>query len=296
MARTRMDWMDTLRGGAVVAVIVLHAQLTTSAVSGADLEPLRSLNEQLAVVRMPLLMLLSGVLVSRSLAKGLGRHLDGKVRAILWPYAVWMTFDLTHVMVDSALLGKELPWHMVGEAFYDPPGYLWFLAYLFCFHLIVGFMPPMARVGAIPVCLGLAAFAGADGGTQRFLALLPFFLLGDLLARWLPGRVAPGVAAVANRMQWAPLASVGRASVVYYVCHMLVIVYAVPLLWHGVGLHMPWLVWALAVTGALAAGKALATVQKKPGWRWLFAWPRRDVMQPTAGNTRFPVLRDASSH
>lgn len=291
-----MDWMDTLRGGAVVAVVVLHAQLTTSAVTGADLEPLRSLNELLAVVRMPLLMLLSGVLVSRSLAKGLGRHLDGKVRAILWPYAVWMTFDLTHVMVDSAFLGKELPWHMVGEAFYDPPGYLWFLAYLFVFHVIVGFMPPVARVWAIPTCLAIAAFAGVDGGTQRFLALLPFFLLGDVLARWLPGRVAPAVTAFANRLRWAPLAAVGRASVVYYVCHMLVIVYVVPLLWRVPGLHAPWLVWALGVGAALGVGRALTTAQNKPGWRFLFAWPRRDVMQHTGGNTRFPVLWDVSSH
>lgn len=296
MAHARMDWMDTLRGGAVVAVVVLHAQLTTSAVTGAELEPLRSLNELLAVVRMPLLMMLSGVLVSRSLAKGLGRHLDGKVRAILWPYAVWMAFDLTHVMVDSAVLGKELPWHMVAEAFYDPPGYLWFLAYLFCFHLIVAFLPPAARICAIPVCLTLAAFAGVDGGAQRFLALLPFFLLGDALARWLPGRVAPGVAAFANRLHWAPLAAVGRASVVYYVCHMLVIVYAVPLLWHGLGLQPAWLVWALAVMAAVGVGRALAAVQFRPGWRWLFAWPRRDVMQPTDGNARFPVLWDASSH
>jgi uncharacterized membrane protein YcfT len=211
MVPARMDWMDTLRGGAVVAVVVLHAQLTTSAVTGAELEPLRSLNELLAVARMPLLMLLSGVLLARSLAKGVGRHLDGKVRAILWPYAVWMTFDLTHVMVDCAVQGKELPWHMVGEAFYDPPGYLWFLAYLFCFHLMAAFVPPAARAWSIPVLLAVAAFAPLDGGLQRFVVLLPFFLLGDALARWLPGRVGTRVGPLANRVQWAPLAAVGRA-------------------------------------------------------------------------------------
>jgi hypothetical protein len=77
---------------------------------------------------------------------------------------------------------------------------------------------------------------------------------------------------------------------------MLVVVYAVPLVWHGLGLHLPWLVWGLAVVAALAVGRALSRVQHRPGWRLLFAWPRRDVMQPTAGNTPFPVLRNALSH
>lgn len=292
----RMDWMDTLRGSAVVAVVVLHAQLTTSALTGADLEPLRTLNEVLALVRMPLLMLLSGVLLSRSLAKGVRRQVDGKVRAILWPYAVWMTFDLTHVMIDCAVAGTPLPWHMVGEAFYDPPGYLWFLAYLFCFHLLAAVVPAGVRTVAVPALLVVATATDLTGGAQRFVVLLPFFLLGDVLARTLPGRVPPALARRANRLHVAPLAAVGRSSVVYYVCHMLVVVYAVPLLWHGIELRQPWLVCLLTVAAALGAGRGLAAVQMRPGWRLLFALPRRDVMQPTGGNTPFPVLRDALSH
>ncbi|MDO7866941.1 acyltransferase family protein [Nocardioides jiangxiensis] len=297
MSRARMDWMDTLRGGAVVAVIGLHAQLTTTLVTGAALRPLVWVNEHLEPVRMPLLMLLSGVLLSRSLAKGLHRHVAGKVRAILWPYAVWMAVDLAHVLLDAASAGRPVPWHLVGQAFHDPQGYLWFLGWLFAFHLLAGPLPAPVRtalmVGGFVLAHGVS---GLDPDAARFVWLFPFFLLGDVLGRALPGRVPPAVAVAARRVHVPALASVGRSSIVYYVCHMPVVVYAVPLLWAGLEVRMPWLVWVLTVGLALAAGRALAAVQHAPRWRLLFAWPRANVTQPTVGNTTFPVFRDAMSH
>lgn len=301
MAGQRMEWMDTLRGAAVVAVVVLHVQLTTSAVTGDPLAPLAWLDARLAVVRMPLLMLLSGVLLARSLAKGWRSHVGGKVRAILWPYAVWMAIDLTHVFVDAAVAGRPVPWHMAGEALYDPPGYLWFLAWLFVFHLLAGVLP--ARIRTVAALGGVALAPVVDGvgpDLARFLWLFPFFLLGDVLARALPVALASGAGASANRLSVPALAAVGRSSVVYYVSHMPVVVYAVPLLWSGVGLRVPWVVALLTLTAALAVGRGLSTVQQARGWRWLFAWPRRTrpggVTEPTGRNTHFPVLRDAMSH
>lgn len=297
MARERMEWMDTLRGAAVVAVIVLHVQLTTSSVTGDPLTPLARIDERLADVRMPLLMLLSGVLLSRSLAKGLVGHIEGKVRAILWPYAVWMVVDLTHLFVDAAVGGRPVPWHLAGEALHDPPGYLWFLGWLFAFHLLAALLPESARTGAALTGFALAHLTGGLGpDAERFLWLFPWFLLGDVLARTLPAIVPPGANRAANRLSVPALSAVGRSSLVYYVSHLPVVVYAVPLLWSVVGLRVPWLVGALSLVGALLVARALATAQRRPGWRWLFAWPRRNVMEPTVGNGRFPVLRDALSH
>lgn len=300
MARERMEWMDTLRGGAVVAVLVLHVQLITSAVSGDPLLPLARIDERLADVRMPLLMLLSGVLLPRSLAKGLRTHVVGKVRAILWPYAVWMVVDLTHVFADAAVTGRAVPWEMAGEAVHDPPGYLWFLAWLFAFHVLAAPLPERVRTVAAFSGLALSHLVvGTGPDLGRFLWLFPFFLLGDVLARSLPTLAPAGAGAAANRLSIAPLAAVGRSSIVYYVSHMPVAVYAVPLLW-ACGLRSPWLVAALALAAALGVGRMLAAVQHAPGWRWLFAWPRRpsvvDVMEHTGGNGRLAVLRDAMSH
>lgn len=296
-----MDWMDTLRGAAVLAVVVLHVQLTTSAVTGDPLLPLARLDEQLAGVRMPLLMLLSGVLLPRSLAKGLRRHLGGKVRAILWPYAVWTVLDLGHLFADAVIAGRPVPWRLVGEAIYDPTGYLWFLAWLFVFHLAAGLLTERARTIAAVGGLVLAHVVHpASPELARLVWLLPWFLAGDALARTVPTALPPGVSAAANRLGIAPLAAVGRSSIVYYVSHLPVVVYAVPLLWSGLGVHAPWLVCVLALGASLAISATLARVQRAPYWRWLFAWPeraaRRSVMEPTVGKGRFPVLRDALSH
>ncbi len=277
MARARMDWMDSLRGAAVVAVIIMHARLVTYASSGEDLTFVHEVDRLLVPVRMPLLMALSGVLLARSLAKGRRRHYLGKVRGILWPYAVWMTLDIAHVMVDAAVAMRPLPWHIVGQAFWNPAGYIWFLGYLFLFHALAGVMPATVRSIAVPVMfvvhhyVAAQPWSGAD--LDRVLWLMPYFLLGDLLARALRGRVPRSVAESANRLSIPPLAAVGRASIVYYVVHMLVLVYAVPVLWHGLGMHSTPVVFALATALALGAGRALSRVQHRPGWRWLFAWP-----------------------
>jgi uncharacterized membrane protein YcfT len=297
MARARMDWMDTLRGGAVLAVVVLHAQLTTTLVTGAALAPLVWVNDQLEDVRMPLLMCLSGVLLWRSLAKGPGRHLRGKARAILWPYVVWMTIDLTHVLLDAAAAGRPVPWHLVGQALHDPQGYLWFLAWLFGFHVLAGMIPaPMRTLAMVGGFVAAHVFHGLGPDAQRFVWLFPYFLLGDVLARALQGRVPDRFAVAANRVQMPAVAAVGRSSLVYYVCHMPVVVYVVPVLWSGLEMRMPWLVWLLTVLVALACGRALASVQHRPRWRLLFAWPQRHVTQPTVGNAPFPVFRDVMSH
>ncbi|WP_147384950.1 acyltransferase family protein [Nocardioides cavernaquae] len=272
----RMDWMDTLRGGAVVGVVIMHAELSAVSATGHDLPLVHAFNHLLGDYRMPVLVLLSGVLVPRSVAKGFRSHLRGKVHHILWPYAVWVTFDLVHVFVDCLVLGKGLPWHLAAQVFYDPHTYLWFLAYLFCFHLLAGVLSlagPLAPALAMPAVFW--AHTQVDhSSAEKFLWLFGWFLVGDVLARLLTGRVPAPVVRVSRHLRVPALAAVGRSSLVYYASHMLVIVYAVPLL-HAAGVTHPGVLWASAVAVALIVGRALAGVQHRPGWRWLFSWPRR---------------------
>jgi uncharacterized membrane protein YcfT len=278
----RMDWMDTLRGGAVVGVVVLHAELGVVAATGEQLPAVHAVNHALGDIRMPLLVMLSGVLLPRSLAKGFASHLRGKLHHILWPYAVWATFDVTHALVDAAVLGRPMPWQLVGQLFYDPHTYLWFLAFLFCFHLLAGLASPLVRTLAVPVVFW-AAGQVTDADAHKFVWLLAWFLVGDLAARMLTGRMPGPVVWASGHLRIAPLATVGRSSLVYYASHMLVLVYAIPLL-HGLGLRDPQLLWAAGVATALLVGRGLAGVQHQPGWSWLFVWPRRGVAQ-VAGQT-----------
>jgi uncharacterized membrane protein YcfT len=283
----RMEWMDTLRGGAVVGVVIMHAELGVVAITDQELPLVHAVNHALGDVRMPVLVLLSGLLLPRSLAKGFASHLRGKMRHILWPYAVWATLDVTHALVDAAVLGKPMPWQLIGQLFHDPHTYLWFLAFLFCFHLAAGLAGPVVRTLAVPVVFW-AAGQITDGDAHKFVWLFAWFLVGDLAARVLTGRVPHPVVRASTHLRIAPLATVGRSSLVYYASHLLVLVYAIPLL-HLLGLRDPGLLWTTSVAVTLMTGLALARVQHRPGWRWLFGWPSRQPV-PARADEREAVL------
>lgn len=252
-----------------MAVVLFHAELVAG-----PLLWLSEVNQELAHVRMPLLMGLSGLLLARSLAKGPRRHLVGKVRAVLWPYLVWATLDLTHVVVDRLVAGEPLPADLARLALYNPSGYLWFLAFLFCYHVLATPLPSWLRSVAGPV---LVVLGGTIGSTDlhRFVTLAGWFLVGDLLARVLGPRVPGVVTEIVGRIRWGVLARIGRQSVVYYACHLVVMVYVVRLV-HHLGVTAPGLVVAVAAAVPLAVGAVLVRLRRH---RWadaLFVWPRVD--------------------
>lgn len=261
--------MDGVRGLAIVAVVLFHAELVAG-----PLTWLSEVNQELAHVRMPLLVGLSGLLLARSLAKGPRRHLAGKVRAVLWPYLVWATLDLTHVVVDRLVAREPLPADLARLAVYNPASYLWFLAFLFCYHVLATPMPAWLRSVAGPV-LVLVGGTIESSDLHRFVALAGWFLVGDLLGRVAGPRVPRSVAAAVGEVRWGVLARIGRQSVVYYACHLLVMVYVVRLV-REAGVDDPRLVVPVAVVVPLAVGAALVRLRRH---RWvdaLFVWPRVD--------------------
>lgn len=278
--------MDGLRGLAVVAVVLLHAELTAG-----PLPWLAEVNHELAPYRMPLLVALSGVLLGRSLAKGAHRHLAGKVRGIAWPYLLWATADVLHVLADAHAAGRPAPWDWLLKLFYDPQTYLWFLAYLFCYHVLATPLPPWLRTLAGPV-LVLAADGLDYPELHRFVELAGWFLIGDALAREVGPRVPAPIAGAVGRLRWGVLALIGRQSIVFYACHLLVMVYAVRLLRH-LGVSDPQLLVPIAVGVPLAVGALLVHGRRHPWVAVLFAWPavdsrtgNRPVRQPGAAGNR----------
>lgn len=280
--------MDTVRGAAVLGVVVMHAELEVVAATGGQLPVIHAVNELLGPWRMPALVLLSGLLLPRSLAKGLRRHLRGKAAYLLWPYAVWASLDFVHVQVDAFLGGTPLRWDLLPLLLYDPHTYLWFLAYLFAFHVVAGFLPPPARTLAVPLCFWVAIVLPGAGSLPKFLTLLGWFLVGDLLARGLAGRVPLPVVRASSHVRIGVLAAVGRSSVVYYACHLLVLTYAVRAL-AALGLVEPRLLWLAAVLTALGAAAALDRARSRPEVAALFAWPAGAVSPTSHGPARLHV-------
>lgn len=170
-AKPRATWMDTLRGTAIVLVVLWHAPAVLR-ISGMEVPPaLLGVNEVFASYRMPMLMLLSGLLLSRSLAKPLISYAVGKLRHILWPLLVWGV--LNYALGDqSAPIYNKVNW---------TTPYLWFLFYLLVFYAVaplIRFLP-----AALPVMVAFAAtlIPGLSSDQRRFFFLAGFFFLGSLL-------------------------------------------------------------------------------------------------------------------
>jgi len=92
-----MVWMDSLRGAAIIAVVVMHAELEATTATGVTLPAVHLVDALLGPVRMPLLVLLSGMLLPVSLAKGPWSHVRRKLAGIGWPYVVWGLLDVVQV-------------------------------------------------------------------------------------------------------------------------------------------------------------------------------------------------------
>lgn len=125
----RLIWMDNFRGLAIFLVIFHHA-VSIMSWRGEGANPLAVVvNDATAGFRMPGLILLSGMLVERSLRKGSRPYLLGKVRNILWPFVLW-------VLVTALLIERRVTWSTVQEIVTPAHGILWFLWFLFAFYVL----------------------------------------------------------------------------------------------------------------------------------------------------------------
>lgn len=126
--RTRMVWMDALRGLAILLIVLLHGTVIAQMAGMPISRAFMIFNGFMEPFRIPLLMTLSGMLLGGSLRKGAGRYVIGKVRAIVWPYIVW-----------NLVVVLYFPFHGVDtllRAIWAPNTYLWYLHTLFLCYLV----------------------------------------------------------------------------------------------------------------------------------------------------------------
>ncbi|GAA1810536.1 acyltransferase [Nesterenkonia flava] len=127
-----MQWMDLLRGLAVILVVILHVNTH----GGASVQWWTDANRHLTPFRMPLLMFLSGMLLQRSLAKPLPIYAWGKIAAIGWPLVVWL-------LLYGVFVRTGISWPQ-GTQYWITGDYLWFLMALLACYLIASFFKPLA--------------------------------------------------------------------------------------------------------------------------------------------------------
>jgi len=317
--------MDLLRGLAVLLVVLLHAEVLIPGRTGVELPGWTQVaNDTLAPVRIPLLIILSGMLLGASLGKGSARFFGGKLRHIAWPFLVW-TGVYTAVVMRPGSVGDFL----LGAT------YLWYLLFLLIYYAAARLLSPLPTTGVAAVAFVFAVLAPEDSKyLERMAYLFALFLLGHLLAgsprllRWAacspwalgvagllllahvllgdpgagygPGTLLATLAGllagmrlgrlVAGSRVVSPLRFVGRASLVYYVVHfpVLVVLASVVAL---AGLRDPFVV-LVGWVAALAVCTVLALLRDRPQVSWLFLFPEtwlRGGRRP--GGTAPPAVR-----
>ncbi|HUB61232.1 MAG TPA: acyltransferase [Puia sp.] len=96
LRKSRLAWVDYLRGIAILLVVYRHVLLGIQN-SGMSL-PAAWLNANIMFFsfRMPLFFILSGIFISGTLAKkSLGRVIYSKFELLLYPYLIWAAIQIT---------------------------------------------------------------------------------------------------------------------------------------------------------------------------------------------------------
>jgi uncharacterized membrane protein YcfT len=171
---TRIGWLDSLRGVAILLVVVLHAGEALRMAVGPT-PAVDQFNLFFEPFRMPVLMFLSGVLLPQSVAKPGQEYFAGKVSMVVWPYLLWS-------LIILAASGDLRP-AALGQIFYLSPTYLWYLWFILVFYALaypLRRLPPLVAAGA-GLLVSLFLPDGTRPETMAFLAA--FFFLGAWCAR-----------------------------------------------------------------------------------------------------------------
>lgn len=175
--------MDLVRGAAILLVVTFHASaIPIFLIDVAPTSLISDLNTFFAPYRMSTLLLLSGMLLGRSLAKTGPAYFAGKLRTLLWPYLVWGTVYWLVTMQD----GWTQPSSWIALS------WLWFIFYLAIYYLVAPLLTRIRGPWFAVVPLGLWALS-AILSTRGIVPLVPlgdlayyggFFFAGHLIAQY----------------------------------------------------------------------------------------------------------------
>ncbi|PPG05031.1 hypothetical protein C5E06_03935 [Pseudoclavibacter sp. RFBI5] len=175
--RGRKTWMDLLRGSAILLVILFHASaLPVILIFVPPTEFVADLNTFFGPYRMSMLLVLSGMLLGRSLSKPAGVYYVSKVRTIVWPYLVW-------AVIYWLVSGQE---EWMDPSAWIATSWLWFLFFLAIYYAAA---PLLARVrgplfAIVPVVLWSLSVLLPDGDLTNLAYYGGFFFAGHFVATW----------------------------------------------------------------------------------------------------------------
>jgi fucose 4-O-acetylase-like acetyltransferase len=308
---SRYQWMDISRGLGVLLIVVVHAGSVYSAWTGGNVPGwIRSLDLALSPFRIPLLIFLSGMLLTRSVAKGSERFISGKLKNLAWPYIIWTAIILVASLGPAGLLnikgwlGGTVLWYLTFLFFYYAVGLLFarvpvlvIAAYALALSMV---LPDESKYGSRLFLLMAYFFVGAFAGQHldRFtgairskwiVALLPLLVAVSYYCTQHPGTnyspfLAPLLIAliicmcgVFNLFVSGAVARAfqfaGRNSLVYYVVHVPIYVVLYSVLF-GLDITSPYVCIGLALVLGIAVPTGLSVLRERsPAVQLLFESP-----------------------
>ncbi len=213
----REEWMDVLRGGAMLLVLAFHATLMVEWYQVEPWPALAEFNLVFKPYRMPMLMVLSGQMLGRSMRKGPARYYQGKLDRVVYPLLLWAV--ITHAVMRHSAISPDI--QLSDPRTFLGPYHLWFIFFLALFYAVAPLLERVNTLGVVLACLAASwLMPDASKYGERLFCLMAFFFLGhwltqrpDLLARLTTGRMALVVLPVAVAL--SAYATVAEQRVVY---------------------------------------------------------------------------------
>lgn len=292
--------MDQLRGIAVLLIVVFHAGEVPVALGWEGSTRVSEFGLALRPFRVPLLMVLSGLMVGRSLAKPLPGYVRGKVRHVVWPWAIWTLamIPLGLEWLDPATLefwvSSTHTWYLVALAFVYalalvtrrvpallvsaamialhelgvvgwPPALdiLWFGAFFFVGAWLAGVRDALLevpRAAVATVAVTTVLLTVILDMSVRSMATFAVSVAGVVVVLWLGPRLPV----------WRFPSWIGRNSIVTYLVHFP----ALFLLWPVVaaaGVNDP--AFTVPALAAFTIGVSALATWLQPRTPWLYAMP-----------------------
>lgn len=185
---SRQPWIDVARGGSVLLVVLYHVVIWHAALlpaPGLHADLWERVNNTAGGIRMPLLLLLSGMLAAGKIERG--RPALRAALANYWLYVVWLVV----AGIAMALVAMPLPEQVGGpldivRQLVAPETTLWYLFALACYLVVMVALRPLP-VWLVLVLLAIPAIVVDPGRViaLKVPALAVYFAIGVQLSGWL---------------------------------------------------------------------------------------------------------------
>lgn len=157
-AAPRQRWIDTVKGTAIVLVVLGHAYGLQQEYGWQAHGLWNDVNILLGLWRMPVFMVVAGFFVTRSLEKYGRQYWRRRPLNMLWLFVVWTVVFAVSYLLIGAVSDTLTPGAKLGEWVHETltfDSYLWFLIALAVYYGLQAVVGTRPRIGVVLVALAL---------------------------------------------------------------------------------------------------------------------------------------------